>query len=79
MYLGSSTAVTGWKGSQNVHRRISQKTVCPMDFGSFLAGGKCQTVSKSSTVSFAEKLVLWQQCGREGRVCSVCSVVGKRI
>lgn len=58
VFLGSSTAVTGWKDSQDAHRCISQKTVCPMDFGNFLAGGKCRTVSKSSVVNFVEKLVL---------------------
>lgn len=57
VYLGSS-AVTGWEGSQDAHGCISQKTVCPMDFGSFLGGGKCRRVSKSSIDFLLEKLVL---------------------
>lgn len=56
----------------------SARKLCPIEFRSFLAGGKCRTVSISSIVSFAEKLFLWQQCGREGHP-HVYSMVGRHI
>lgn len=58
MYLGGSAAVTGWERQSGCSQVHPPENCVSNRLQKFLAGGKCRRVSKSSIVSFAEKLVL---------------------